>query len=205
MDYRIAQKGDTRFVYVLPLSARRALVEFTVFSPRLCAPEEYDGELRQYLGHQLGIRGYRIEEEEFGVIPMTDAPFGPPAEGRVLHIGTVGGFVKASSGYAFKRTLRKLHALAEGWEKTGRPHPSVMQSAWRYRFFDAVMLQVLRDGAVSGSDFFTLLFSRLPAHVVFRFLDEDASLLQHARIATAPPTWPFMKTALRSLLRACRT
>ncbi len=196
MDYRLEQHNDTRFVYVLPFSTTRALVEFTVFSPALCTAEEYDAQLRHYLREFLKISDFRIEEEEFGVIPMTDYPFEPMAEGRVTHIGTVGGFVKASSGYAFKRTQRKLRAFADAWERTGRPDAAVLRSAWRYRFFDSVMLRVLRDNTVSGSDFFTMLFQKLPAHEVFRFLDEDANLLQHARIATAPPTWPFLKAAL---------
>lgn len=199
MDYRLEQKGETRFVYVLPLSPHRALVEFTVFSPTLCAPEEYTEQLRLYLKAHLHLQDYRIVEEEFGVIPMTDAPLVPLAEGRVIHIGTVGGFVKASSGYAFKRTQRKIRTLVDDWEKHGKLHTRVMQSASRYRFFDSVMLQVLHRGAVSGSTFFSLLFRKLPAHEVFRFLDEDATLWQHARIATAPPTWPFMKTALRKI------
>ena len=197
MDYRLEQHGETRFVYVLPFSPTRALVEFTVFSPALCTAEEYDAQLRRYLHEFLKISEFRVEEEEFGVIPMTDHGFEPRAEGRVTHIGTVGGFVKASSGYAFKRTQRKLRAFVDAWERTGQPDPSVMRSAWRYRFFDSVMLRVLRENTVSGSDFFEQLFQKLPAHEVFRFLDEDATLLQHARIATAPPTWPFLKAALR--------
>jgi len=195
MDYRLEQKGETRFVYVLPLSPTRALVEFTVFSPALCAAEEYDVQLNRYVQDFLKIKDFRVVEEEFGVIPMADFPFEPNPEGRVTHIGTVGGFVKASSGYAFKRTQRKIRALAEAWERSEQPDPSVMRSAWRYRFFDSVMLRALNSGGVSGSDFFTLLFQKLPAHEVFRFLDEDASLWQQARIATAPPTWPFLKAA----------
>lgn len=195
MDYRLEQQGETRFVYVLPFSPTRALVEFTVFSPTLCTAEEYDTQLSRYVQEFLKIKDFRIEEEEFGVIPMADFPFEPNPEGRVTHIGTVGGFVKASSGYAFKRTQRKIRALTEAWERSGQPDPSVTRSAWRYRFFDSVMLQALNSGGVSGSDFFTLLFQKLPAYEVFRFLDEDATLWQQARIATAPPTWPFLKAA----------
>ncbi len=56
MDYRLEQKGETRFVYVLPFSPHRAMVEFTVFSPALCSPEEYDNELKKYIRQQLNIR-----------------------------------------------------------------------------------------------------------------------------------------------------
>lgn len=199
MDYRIEQKGETRFVYVLPFSATRALVEFTVFSPALCRAEEYDSELRHYIRHFLRIDDFHLEEEEFGVIPMSDYPFSPLSEGRVIHIGTAGGFVKASSGYAFKRTRHRIVDLVDNWEKNGAPDPAVLRSSWRYRFYDSVMLRVLRDNAVSGEAFFSGLFSKLPADLVFRFLDEDSTFAADIQLLSAPPTWPFLKTALKQM------
>lgn len=199
MDYRLEQHGETRFVYVLPLSETRALVEFTVFSPSLCPAEEYDTALRLYLAEVLKIKDFRVEEEEFGVIPMTDLPLSSKAEGRVIHIGTAGGFVKASSGYAFLRTQRKIRALLDDWEKNGKPNPSLMQSSRGFRALDSIMLRVLREGTVSGKDFFSVLFQKLPAPLVFRFLDEDASLTEVLRVLSAPPTWPFFKTAIKQI------
>ena len=199
MDYRLEQKGETRFVYVLPFSENKALVEFTVFSPALCLAEEYDAELRRYIRDFLKINEFRILEEEFGVIPMSDFPFAPNTEGRVIHIGTAGGFVKASSGYAFKRTQRKLRAFASDWEKSGQPNPSLLRSDWRYRFYDSVMLRVLKENAVSGKDFFSGLFQKLPAPLVFRFLDEDSTFADDIQLLSAPPAWPFFKTALKQI------
>jgi len=199
MDYRLEQKGETRFVYVLPFSENRALVEFTVFSPSLCPAEEYDAELRRYIREHLKIKEFQIEEEEFGVIPMSDFPLSPTLEGRVINIGTAGGFVKASSGYAFKRTQRKLRLFANDWEKTGQPNPALLRSEWRYRFYDSVMLRVLKENAVSGKDFFTGLFQKLPASLVFRFLDEDSTFADDIQLLSAPPTWPFFKTALKQI------
>lgn len=199
MDYRLEQKDETRFIYVLPFSEKQALVEFTVFSPALCEAEEYDAELNRYLREFLKIKEFRILEIEFGVIPMSDFPFSPLAEGRVVNIGTAGGFVKASSGYAFKRTHRKLRAFADDWEKTSVPHPALLRSKWRYRFYDSVMLRVLKENAVSGKDFFTGLFQKLPAPLVFRFLDEDSTFADDIQLLSAPPTWPFFKTALKQI------
>ncbi|MBK6995530.1 MAG: lycopene cyclase [Lewinellaceae bacterium] len=196
MDYRLEQHGETRFVYVLPFSETRALVEFTVFSPALCPAEEYDAELCRYITEVLKIKDYAVEEEEFGVIPMTDSPLSPKGEGRVINIGTAGGFVKASSGYAFLRTQRKIRAFVDAWEKTGSPDPMMLLSHWSFRALDSIMLRVLREGSVSGKDFFSQLFQKLPAPLVFRFLDEDASLMEVLRVLSAPPTWPFFKTAL---------
>lgn len=199
MDYRLEQHGETRFVYVLPLSTTRALVEFTVFSEALCPKETYDAELRRYLLDILSIKDFRIEEEEFGVIPMTDYPLSTKGAGRVINIGTAGGFVKASSGYAFLRTQRKIRAFVDDWERTGVPDPAVMQSSALFRALDSIMLRVLREGLVSGKHFFSLLFKKLPAPLVFRFLDEDASARDIFRVLRAAPTWPFLKTAIRQI------
>ncbi|MEO6037793.1 MAG: lycopene cyclase family protein, partial [Saprospiraceae bacterium] len=192
MDYRLEQHGQTRFVYVLPFSETRALVEFTVFSEHLCPAEAYDQALQDYIRNQLKINDFKIVEREFGVIPMTDQPFST-TQGRVTNIGTAGGFVKASSGYAFLRTQRRLRAFVADWVRRGQPDPALLRSARRYRFFDSVMLRVLQNGQVTGKDFFTGLFRQLPAPLVFRFLDEDAGFLETLRLLSAPPTLPFLR------------
>lgn len=196
MDYRIEQHGETRFVYVLPFSPTEALVEFTVFSPALLSPDDYDEALKSYLHHQLAVEEYTITDTEFGVIPMANVPL-TSQEGRVLNIGTAGGFVKGSSGYAFKRTQRKLQAFVADWAEKGVPDPSLLRSTWRYRFYDSVMLRVLEQNAVPGSEFFSGLFKKLPAQLVFRFLDEDSTFAEDFRLMSVPPTWPFFKTALQ--------
>lgn len=198
MDYRLEQQGQTRFVYVLPFSATRALVEFTVFSPDLCPAEEYDRALNEYIRNQLKINNFSIVEREFGVIPMTDQPF-TATDQRVTNIGTAGGFVKASSGYAFLRTQRRLRAFVQDWVSNGDPNTSLLCSDWRYRFFDSVMLRVLHDGRVTGKGFFTGLFRQLPAPLVFRFLDEDAGFWETLRLLSAPPTWSFFLAAVRQI------
>lgn len=197
MDYRIDQKGETRFMYVLPLTTHRALVEFTVFSSALCPAEEYDVEIRNYLYKHLNIKHFSIEETEFGVIPMTDFPAKPIAEGHVISIGTVGGFVKPSSGYAFKRTQRKMKAFVDAWEKTGTLAPEIFSSQTGFKMLDSIMLRVLRDQLVPGDVLFSQLFRKLDAPHVFRFLDEDATFAETVRLVMAPPTLPFLKAAWR--------
>jgi lycopene beta-cyclase len=198
MDYRVPQLGDTRFVYVLPFSPTEALVEYTVFSPELDEPALYDRALTAYLQDNLGITEFDIQETEFGVIPMANTPF-PTQEGKVWHIGTAGGFVKGSSGYAFLRTQRKIRAFVEEWARLGAPSAHPLKSTWRFRFYDSVMLRVLEQGAVPGHKFFTSLFQKLPADLVWRFLDEDSTFAEELRMMSAPPTWPFLQTAIRQI------
>ncbi|MCC7505056.1 MAG: hypothetical protein IT259_07140 [Saprospiraceae bacterium] len=199
MDFRPEQHGETRFVYVLPFSSTEALVEFTLFSANLLTKEAYESELHRYLELHYPGAGYQIEEEEFGIIPMTDTPFPVRSAGKLIHIGTAGGFVKASSGYAFLRTQRKLRALLDHWERNGAPEPALMQSPKRFRVLDSIFLRVLADRGELGHEIFTRLFSRLPAPLVLRFLDEDATFADILRVVSAPPTGAFLTAAVRQM------
>ena len=70
MDFSVEQKGNTRFMYVLPTSKTEALVEYTLFSHTLLTKEEYETEIKNYI-QKLGISHYEIIEKEQGSIPMT--------------------------------------------------------------------------------------------------------------------------------------
>ena len=199
MDFRISQQGETRFVYVLPLSDAEALVEFTVFSPTLLALETYDKVLREYLSSFLGLKSYTVQDEEFGVIPMTNFPFPSGQEGRVINIGTAGGFVKASSGYAFKRTLQKIERFVDAWEQHGQPEPGLLVSPWSFRAFDSIFLQVLQSQNELGSEIFTSLFKKLPPALVLRFLDEQSTFAENLRLVSAPPAGPFLRAFVQQM------
>jgi lycopene beta-cyclase len=199
MDFRVSQASDTRFAYVLPLSPHEALVEYTLFSPELLPTAAYSEALRGYMAEFCGIVDFEIVEEEFGIIPMSDYPFAPTHEGRTIHIGTAGGFVKPSSGYAFKRTQRRARAFAQDWARNGRPNPALLRSQWRYRAYDSVFLRALADGLVPAHRIFGDFFKNLGGTAVFRFLDEENTIFQDIRAMNAVPTWPFMQAAFRQM------
>ncbi len=200
MDFRMEQQGETRFVYVLPLSTHRALVEFTLFSRRLLPIAAYDEALKHYLKAWLRLSAFTVEEEEFGIIPMTDYSFPLSYGSRIIHIGTAGGFVKASSGYAFKRTLRRARAFVRHWADEGHPSTEPLRTKPIFRFLDRILLRVLRDQNDLGCRIFTDLFKKLPPTTVLRFLDEDTNCRENLRIVSAPPTLPFLRALARTVL-----
>ena len=63
MDFSIEQKGNTRFMYVLPTSTTEALLEYTLFSADLLPKEEYETEIQNYI-QKLGITDYEIIAKE---------------------------------------------------------------------------------------------------------------------------------------------
>lgn len=196
MDFRIAQQGECRFCYVLPFDARRALVEFTVFSPRLLERDTYDREIKAYLRDFLDVSRYEIEHVEFGVIPMTDAPFETFPGWRVVNIGTAGGCTKPSTGYTFLRIQQQAQRIAHALKTTGQPRYTVSPLQRRFGLYDSVLLNILDKQRYPGFKVFTDLFTRNPAARVLKFLDETTHLTEELGVLTS--TWypPFVAATL---------
>ncbi len=196
MDFRVSQDKGASFVYVLPLSATRALVEYTLFSESLLDATDYDNALADYMSTWLHTEDYVITAEEFGVIPMTTARFPWYANG-MYHIGTAGGQTKASSGYTFQFIQKQSAAIVQQLkEKTLNPLSRAGQPSKKFLFYDAVLLNVLSKRYATGSHIFTSLFKKNSPQQIFAFLDNETSLLQDIRIIQSLPTAPFLKAAL---------
>lgn len=101
MDATVPQYDGFRFMYVLPLGARRALLEDTTFSDG----PELDEERRGHgIGAWLQRRGWRVarvDRTERGVLPMPLRPPPPAAAAAgVLTGGYRGGWFHPATGYS---------------------------------------------------------------------------------------------------------
>ena len=172
MDFDIPQKNETRFLYVLPLSDQKALVEYTLFSKELLTKEEYENGIRAYL-FKINITDYTIEEKEQGTIPMSCYPFQSANRSSLLHIGTAGGWTKASTGFTFKKTQREIKRLIS-FLKTGQPLNAFHRKN-RFWFYDLLFLDVLEKYNHKGSELFSRMFDKNPPVRIFRFLDEKTT------------------------------
>lgn len=203
MDFRPPQDHGTTFVYVMPLSPRRALVEYTLFTPGLLENAAYDRGLSDYIGTHLKITDYRVVEEEFGVIPMTNHRF-PSREGRVLHIGTAGGQTKASSGYTFRFIQKQSARIVASLQKNGHPFDTGGYWKGRYDWYDSVLLHILHHRKLEGWFVFRELFRKNPPKRILKFLDNETTLPEEIRLLNSLPQWPFMKAGLWELLNRFR-
>lgn len=199
MDFRVPQSTDTRFVYTMPFDAQRALVEFTVFSRALLPHADYDAALQAYLTTHLGLADgtYAIEDTEFGVIPMTDAPFVRQPMPHVVNIGSAGGRTKASTGYTFQRIQHdSQHIAAQFAKPTAQSLAQSLREPMRARAMDGILLNVLDKQRYPGHRVFSDLFQRNPASLIFKFLDEQSSLSDDLRIMTTVNLPAFIKGAV---------
>jgi len=199
MDFDIPQYGNTRFMYVLPTSTTEALFEYTLFSKDLLELEVYEAEIKAYL-QARGITNYTINEVEKGSIPMTSFKFHKYNSEHVLHIGTIGGWTKASTGYTFmninKQTKRLITFLKHSndlsrFTKTGK-----------FWYYDLLMLDVLATDNAFGAQLFSSLFKRLKVATLFRFLDEETSISEDLKIMVASPPIRFIKALFKRLFTA---
>ena len=193
MDFRVTQENGTSFMYFIPITPQKALVEFTVFSPRTLADRQYEIELRNYMTQFLNIDHFDILEEEFGIIPMTNATF-PFYHNGVYNIGTAGGQIKASTGYTFQFVQKQSSQIINCLE-TGNSLESLSFTPNRFRFYDSVLLQLLVSKNLEGREIFTRLFARNKASTVFKFLDNETSLQEELRLISTLQTLPFLKAA----------
>ena len=197
-DFRVEQKNECRFAYVLPFSTNKALVEFTVFSNNILAQDEYDFHLKKYLAEVLKIENYRIKETESGVIPMSDEPHEQFPAPKIIRIGTAGGYVKPSTGYSFQRTQKRLKKLVESLAKIRNPQSAIRN--WK-SYLDSVLLDVLMKKTHAADDVFTALFSRNETPKVLKFLDEETSFGEDLAIMKSVPLAPFAKSAIAIAVR----
>lgn len=203
MDFRTTQEFGTAFVYVLPISEQRALVEFTLFSPAVLTNGQYETALRNYIDKELQPGSYRILETERGVIPMTNHRF-PRQEGLVIHIGTAGGDTKGSTGYTFrfiqKRTAAIVACLMSGQSLQQQPY-------WldkRFDLYDSTLLRVLAHQKMPGDALFAKLFRKNKVQRLLRFLDNETEPLQELSVIASMPATIFLPALLKELFKQLR-
>lgn len=197
MDYRVKWKEDTSFTYVLPLSPHKALVEFTLFNTTILEKAEYEAKLKAYITRYLQDTPYTLLEEEQGVIPMSDYPFQKHHTSHVTKIGTAGGWVRPSSGYSFKNADRYTDQIIKNLKKGRRPSQGVATS--RFRFYDKVLLRVLKVHNERGEAIFHSLYTKNTIESLFRFLDEQSTLLEEVRIMSSQNNPLFRRSLLQSI------
>lgn len=194
MDFDNDFRPGVGFMYVLPFTQQRALLEFTVFSENVLDKKQYKKKIKHYLYHQFGLDKdhYTIQRKEFGVIPMEDRPYLPFYENNIINLGSVGGQTKPSTGYTFSSiqdyTSKLAHNLIQGFD----PLPPT-PSKFKYRYYDLLLLHILSNSSSESLEVFRSLFKKNNFDEIFRFLGEETNFRQDLKIMSSVPYIPFFK------------
>ncbi|QSS97575.1 lycopene cyclase family protein [Psychroflexus sp. ALD_RP9] len=196
MDFSIKDGQSTSFTYILPISTTKALVEFTYFTPNLVDNHIYDQFLNKYLEHKNAPK-YKIISVEQGNIPMTNFPFEQYSTDSIIKIGTAGGWVKASTGYAFKNCERQADHIVR---KLLNRQKLTTSSSSKYKHYDKLFLDVLSHQNNFGEMLFYKMYKRNKIETIFKFLDEKSNLLEDFSIISNLTSTPFIKAFGKHIL-----
>lgn len=201
MDFSIPQEGNTRFMYVLPTTTQEALFEYTLFSEDLLPLEVYEQAIKNYL-ETRGVTEYEIVAKESGNIPMTCYRFDKHNTATLIHIGTAGGWTKASTGFTFYNTLQVSLELTE-FLKTKKDLTQFSKRT-RYWWYDLILLEVLHQNNALGATIFGTLFKKNTIPDLFVFLNEKGSFKSDLKIIKSLPKGIFIKAFFIALYKSIK-
>ncbi|MGX1928295.1 lycopene cyclase family protein [Flagellimonas sp. 2504JD4-2] len=195
MDFSIPQKGNTRFMYVLPFSETEALLEYTLFSENILEKSEYEEGIQDYVKQKLENTAFEITDVEQGSIPMTCYGFHEHNSDRILNIGIAGGWAKPSTGFTFYNTGKKVMALVDHLKDD-----KALSNFYRrdkFWYYDLLLLDILHRDNHLGSSIFESMFKKRKPQLILKFLDEGTSFWEDLKIISACPKLPFLKALWR--------
>jgi len=204
MDFQPAAAG-VHFVYLLPLSSDRLLVEWTCFSidPQapacraLLAPQAVPEPLEHWLTRHL--TRWTVTRHETGCLPMM--PVRPPTlDNRYLAAGVRGGWMRPATGYSFETCQRGAQAVAQQLLKAAASDrwqlsPPRLRSPL-LEWMDKVFLHALRGQPERGPEWFMQMFAATQAAQQRRFLGDTPTWRDMLAIMNGLPAGPFLKAAL---------
>jgi lycopene beta-cyclase len=198
MDFNVPQMDATAFMYLLPITDKKALVEYTLFSPSMLESAQYDLVLNTYLEEHYKGQTYQIQHTEMGAIPMTSKKL-TSNDGAVISIGTMGDAVKASTGYTFQFIQQQTQQIVHQLKLNQALNPAVHHT--RHQFYDAVLLYILENQKMAGDEIFARIFKKNRAATVFKFLSNTSTLLDDLKIMSSLPTPIFLPAAIKVMFR----
>ncbi len=198
MDFRTSQEHGTSFFYVLPFNQKELFVEYTLFSKTLLDHETYNEKIKEYLHDILHIDLYDVLESEFGVIPMTDYSF-TRNEKNIIHLGSMGGDTRGSTGYTFTNVQRTVGKILEKYRVEGHPYFDVATISKRHQLYDKALLRVLDRERYPGHLLFSDLFKNTEAYHIFAFLNGESSLPQDFKIMSSLKSRHFIGPFLKAV------
>ena len=194
MDFRPHDGDGVCFMYVLPFSPTRALVEHTSIGTHNLAAAKRRLALEAELGERWHARQWRVLREERGLIPMTTFPFPAHHGPRVHAIGAAAGAIRPSSGYAFTRIQRHVTRVAAA-VAAGQSLPQCVAPA-RFALLDRIFLKAFAAHRQGNEDLFVRLAQSVPADAIARFMTDVSSPRDEASILASQPKLQMTRAAV---------
>ena len=208
MDATVPQIDGYRFVYVLPFTAERVLVEDTYYSDDPVLDVAAVADRVRELARERGLIGPELRQET-GVLPILiggdPAQFWPDND-PIARLGLRGGFFHATTGYSFNLALRLAVSLAERNEAfDGKALAAWTRGQFVRHWQDMRFFRVLNRmlfGAAEADQRYRIFehFYRLAPGLIARFYAGTPKGADRMRILSGRPPVPI-GAAIKALLR----
>jgi lycopene beta-cyclase len=190
MDARVPQTDGFRFFYVLPLAARRVLVEDTYFSDSdvLATASLRDGILEYARLSGMEVRD--VVRTETGVLPMPSRGQPEPKPELPLVAGYAGGWFHPATAYSFPVAVRlALHIATTTGSSLFGAEWAALVAEHRKQFRFGALLNRMLFGAFRPESRFAALerFYRLPDETIERFYALSTTRRDRLRIICGRP------------------
>ena len=203
MDFSLKDPGRIQFVYVLPLTAQRALIEVTVFDPVPLAAADLADALGQAVAARVHGLPYQVRRAEQGILPMGTVAAAAPVDPDYVRAGLGSGGARSSSGYAFQR-IQRWAAGCAARVAAGQPLQGHVADPFLLQAMDQLFLSVLHAQPASAPALFVALFGQPDAARVLRFLSDEGTLADYLALITTLPVRPFLQQIPATLQRVLR-
>lgn len=188
-----------RFLYVLPLSSRRALIETTRFSATLCPKAQLARDLEQDISVLLGGQQWGVDREEYGALPM-GMPVAPATDSGVYRAGISGGALRAATGYGFQNIqswATNFASFLAGHDPLARVRERKLEA-----FMDDLFLRTVRRHPERAAEFFLAVAEALDGEQFAEFMSRQPRASIWRRVVRALPPGPFISSLFSGPVRA---
>ncbi|CAM3808591.1 lycopene cyclase family protein [Polynucleobacter antarcticus] len=204
MNFLPPHERGASFLYVLPTSKTRAVIEVTVFGASPLEQQDLQFDLDVAIAKRVGTSSFKVIRSEHGILPMGLQNLPMIKDRSYINAGVMAGGARPSTGYAFQRIQAWAKECANEISISGFPlghksDPYILQT------MDKIFLDVLRREPLKGGIIFYSLFSGAKTASVIRFLRGKARLFDSLAVVYAMPYLPFIKSAFLLFLRSGRS
>ena len=194
MDFQPSDHG-LHFMYVLPYSTTRALLESTWICDH-ADHSDYTQQLNDYLQKRWPNTQFKVAYTESASLPLIAHKARKQWLGQtqLVPIGLPAGTARAATGYAFLETLQDAKRLAN-LINTNEPLTTFKRNKID-ACMDALFLSFLHQNAAQGTNTFVQLFNNCAPASLILFLTGQASWADRLAVIRSIPTTPMLKHLL---------
>lgn len=199
MDFDDSFNSGTAFIYFLPTSSKKALIEYTVFSEKMISHKALIPLLEQHLQQYTAGKPHQVLRVEHGILPMGNQELTQPADETYIYAGLFAGAARPSSGYAFQRIQAWAKVCSETIVHDSKLY-KLKKDRWMQRFMDELFLRVIKTNLKTSAFIFAELFKNCDVTTAVKFLSDRANMVDYFHIIKSMPQRPFIKALPHFLL-----